>query len=110
MYLNLSAKFTDFDRDDPKIIVQYYRVNDTTFRHDFSATYVRNRDGSLNDIHHIDQILTAIYYAYKFSKQSLCKNFGLVIEKTFPHSVSMITKTKFYTRHKVLVDKSLERK
>lgn len=110
MYVNLALKFSDFDKMDPRTIIQYYRINDTTFRHDFTAHYIRDAAGTLNDVHHLNQILTNIYYAYKFSKQSLCKNFSIVMKTTFSQAGSQIKQTQFYKEHRALVDKSLEGK
>lgn len=110
MYVNLTAKFSAFDKEDPRIVIQYYRIYDTNFRHDFSATYIRDRYGVLDDVHHINQLLFNIYDAYKHSKWPVCKNFKLVMKNTFPLAASHITETKFYKEHRALVDKSMERK
>lgn len=110
MYVNLAVKFSDFDKENPKNIVQYYRINDTLFKHDFSAIYLRDKKGVLDDVHHINQLLYGIYYAYKFSSQPICKNFKLVMKNTFNQALSQIIKTSFYKEHKNLIDKSAERK
>ncbi len=110
MYVNLASKFSDFDRKDPRTIIQYYRINDTTFKYDFAASYIRDPAGVLNDVHHLNQILGNIYDAYKFSKQPLCKNFSLVMRNTFAQASSQIKQTQFYKEHKGLMDKSLEGK
>lgn len=109
MYVGLATKFTTFDRENPKDVIQYYRLNDTTFKHDFAARYKRKENGDLNNEDHINELLYSIYYAYKFSNQSLCKNFKLVMSKTFSASIAQIRTTPFYKEHRQLIDGVIEK-
>ena len=108
MYIGLTRPYAEIDRNDQNITILYYRVSDSTFQHDFSATYFENVRGALEDIRHLDQMITGIYYAYKFSNQPICQNFKLVLQKTFPSSLLQIKKTQFYRAHKSLIDKNSE--
>lgn len=108
MYLNLAARYTQFDPYNRNCIIQFYRINDTKFSYDFAASYVRDSNGNLNDIDHINKLLENIYYTYKFSNQCVKSNFKLVIKKTFPNAHSLIKETNFYKEYKDLIDKILE--